>query len=164
MLREDAFRATAANMNITANGSSSWSCYSLINPLAEKRVQTVASGLILVVLLVGNSFIVIIVFKTPTLRKPMNFMIVNMAISDLLFTIFLFPLSLVEMQADSWLIGDSLLQTLCKQQVVTLRVCASRWTEVCGGIGSQRMQQRKMAPLLKITIVLVICSIFVECR
>ena len=51
-----------------------------------------------------------------------------------------------------------------KQQVVTLRVCASRWTEVCGGIGSQRMQQRKMAPLLKITIVLVICSIFVECR
>ena len=51
-----------------------------------------------------------------------------------------------------------------QQQVVTLRVCASRWTEVCGGIGSQRMQQRKMAPLLKITIVLVICSIFVECR
>ena len=51
-----------------------------------------------------------------------------------------------------------------EQQVVTLRVCASRWTEVCGGIGSQRMQQRKMAPLLKITIVLVICSIFVECR
>ena len=53
---------------------------------------------------------------------------------------------------------------LDQQQVVTLRVCASRWTEVCGGIGSQRMQQRKMAPLLKITIVLVICSIFVECR
>ena len=41
---------------------------------------------------------------------------------------------------------------LHEQQVVTLRVCASRWTEVCGGIGSQRMQQRKMAPLLKITI------------
>ena len=40
-----------------------------------------------------------------------------------------------------------------QQQVVTLRVCASRWTEVCGGTGSQRMQQRKMAPLLKITIV-----------
>ena len=40
-----------------------------------------------------------------------------------------------------------------QQQVVTLRVCASRWTEVCGGIGAQRMQQRKMAPLLKITIV-----------
>ena len=54
--------------------------------------------------------------------------------------------------------------TAWEQQVVTLRVCASRWTEVCGGIGSQRTQQRKMAPLLKITIVLVIRSIFVECR
>ena len=40
-----------------------------------------------------------------------------------------------------------------EQQVVTLRVCASCWTEVCCGIGSQRMQKRKMAPLLKITIV-----------
>ena len=40
----------------------------------------------------------------------------------------------------------------------------SRWTEVCGGIGSQRMQQRKMAPVLKITSDLVICSVFVECR
>ena len=36
--------------------------------------------------------------------------------------------------------------------------------DVCGGIGSQRMQQRKLAPVLKITIDLVICSVFVECR
>lgn len=35
-------------------------------------------------------------------------MIVNMAISDLLLPIFLFPLNLVEMQANVWLIGDSL--------------------------------------------------------
>ena len=48
--------------------------------------------------------------------------------------------------------------------MVTLRVCASRWTEVCGSSGSQKMQQRKMAPVLKITIDLVICSIFEECR
>ena len=52
-------------------------------------------------------------------------MIVNMAISDLLFTIFLFPLSLVEMQADSWLIGDSLLQTLCKTSFFLLIVSAT---------------------------------------
>ena len=125
MLREDACRATAANMNITVNGSSSFSCYSLINPVVEKLVQTVASGLIFVVSLVGNSLILLIVFKTPTLRKPMNFMIVNMAISDLLFTIFLFPLSLVEMQADSWLIGDSLHQSLCKISFFLLNVSAT---------------------------------------
>ena len=50
--------------------------------------------------------------------------------------------------------------------MVTLRVCASRWMKVCGGIGSQRMQLKKkvMASVLKITIVLVICAIFVQCR
>ena len=112
-------------MNITANGSSSWNCYSLINQVAQKHVPTVASGLILVVSLIGNSLIVIIVFKTPTLRKPMNFMIVNMAISDLLFPIFLFPLNLVEMQADFWLISDSLHLTLCKIGFFLLTVSAT---------------------------------------
>ena len=52
-------------------------------------------------------------------------MIVNMAISDLLFPIFLFPLNLVEMQADPWLIGDSLHQTLCKIGLFLLTVSAT---------------------------------------
>ena len=101
-------------MTCTANESSSWSCHSLINPVVEKLVQTVAFSSIVVVSLIGNSLIAIIVFKTPTLRKPINFMIANMAMSDLLFPIFLFPLNLVEMQADTWHISDPLYQTLCK--------------------------------------------------
>ena len=52
-------------------------------------------------------------------------MIVNMAISDLLFPIFLFTLNLVEMQADPWLIGDSLHQTLCKIGLFLLTVSAT---------------------------------------
>ena len=101
-------------MNITANEPSSWSCYSLVNPVVEKLVQTVAFSLILVVSSTGNSLIAIIVFKTPSLRKPINFMIANMAMSNLLFPIFLFPLNLVEMQADTWHISDPLYLTLCK--------------------------------------------------
>ena len=68
----------------------------MVNPVVEKLVQTVAFSLILVVSLIGNSLIAIIVFKTPTLRKLINFMIGNMAMSNLLFPIFLFPLNLVE--------------------------------------------------------------------
>ena len=41
-------------------------------------------------------------------------MITNMAMSDLLFPIFLFPLNMVEMQADTWHISDPHYQTLCK--------------------------------------------------
>ena len=97
-------------MNTTAVGS----CFSLINPETLKIGQTVALSLILVVSLVGNSLIVLIVYKTPTLRKPINMLIANMAMSDLLYPIFLFPVRLAEWHAGSWLIGGTLGQALCK--------------------------------------------------
>ena len=101
-------------MNTTANGSSSSSCSSLINPEALKVGATVAYSSILVVSLVGNSLIILIVYKTPTLRKPINMLIANMAMSDLLYPIFLFPVKLVDFQVGSWLIGGTLGQTWCK--------------------------------------------------
>ena len=101
-------------MNTTANGSSSSSCSSLINPEAVKVGKTVAYSLILVVSLVGNSLIVLIVYKTPTLRKPINMLIANMAMSDLLYPIFLFPVPLADLHVGSWLIGGTLGQALCK--------------------------------------------------
>ena len=99
---------------MTVNGSSSWSCSSLINPEAGKIGSTVAVSLLLVVSLIGNLLIVLIVYKTPTLRKPINMLIANMAISDLLFPIILFPVRLVDLQVGSWLIGGNLGQALCK--------------------------------------------------
>ena len=101
-------------MNTTANGSSSSSCSSLINPEALKVGATVAYSLILVVSLVGNSLIVLIVYKTPTLRKPINMLIANMAMSDLLYPIFPIPVRLTELHVGSWLIGGTLGQALCK--------------------------------------------------
>ena len=101
-------------MNTTANESSSWSCSRLINPAAARIGQTIAYNLILLSSLVGNSLIVLIVFKTPTLRKPMNMLIVNMAMSDLLYPIFLVPFRLADLHAGSWHIGGTLGQALCK--------------------------------------------------
>ena len=93
------------------------SCSSLINPEALKVGATVAYSLILVVSLVGNSLIVLIVYKTPTLRKPINMLIANMAMSDLLYPIFLFPVRLTERYIGSWFIGGTLGQALCKIHV-----------------------------------------------
>ena len=90
------------------------SCSSLINPEALKVGATVAYSLILVVSLVGNSLIVLIVYKTPTLRKPINMLIANMAMSDLLYPIFPIPVRLIELHVGSWLIGGTLGQALCK--------------------------------------------------
>ena len=98
-------------MNTTVNGSG---CSSPFNPTAAKIGKTFALCLIFVVSLLGNSFIGIIVYKTHTLRKPINFFIVNMAMSDLLYPIFHFPWRLTNLHTDSWLISGSLGQALCK--------------------------------------------------
>ena len=41
--------------------------------------------------LVGNIFIGIIVYKTKSLKKPVNYFIANMAMSDLLYPISMLP-------------------------------------------------------------------------
>ena len=109
---------TVRSMNMTVNGSSSWSCSSLINLEAGKIGSTVALSLLLVVSLIGNLLIVLIVYKTPTLRKPINMLIANMAMSDLLFPIFTFPVRLAYLHGGGgWLIGGNLGQALCKLHV-----------------------------------------------
>ena len=100
-------------MNSTANGSSeSWSCF---NFTAQKIGGTVACCLIIIVSLVANSLIVILVSKTPSLKKPINYFIANMALSDLLYPIFLIPWSLSYLHTNySFLIGGQPGQALCK--------------------------------------------------
>ena len=103
-------------MNSTANGSSgSWSCFDHLNSTASKIGGTVTYCLIFIVSLVANSLIVMIVYKTPKLRKPINYFIANMASSDLLFPIFWIPLNLSDLHTSySFLIGGQLGQALCK--------------------------------------------------
>ena len=48
------------------------------------------------------------------LETPINFFIVNMAMSDLLFAILLLPRELTYLYADSWLISGPVGQALCK--------------------------------------------------
>ena len=102
---------------MTVNGSSSWGCSGMINLEARKIGATVAVSLLLVVSLIGNLLIVLIVYKTPTLRKPINMLIANMAMSDLLFPIFTFPVYLAYLHVGRWLIGGNLGQALCKLHV-----------------------------------------------
>ena len=99
-------------MNLTANGSSgSWTC---LNFTAWKIGDTVTFCLIFIVSLVANSLIVMIVYKTPNLRKPINYFIANMASSDLLFPIFWIPWFLSSLHTNLFLIGGQLGLALCK--------------------------------------------------
>ena len=103
------------SMNSTTNGSSgSLSCFNQFNSTALKIGGTVTYCLIFIVSLVANSLIVMIVYKTPNLRKPINFFIANMASSDLLYPIFVIPWYLSHLHTNSFLIGGQLGQALCK--------------------------------------------------
>ena len=100
------------SMNSTANGfSGSWSC---LNSTASKIRGTVTYCLLFIVSLAVNSLIVMIVYKTPNLKKPIDYFIANMASSDLLFPIFSIPWNLSHLHTNSWLIGGQLGQALCK--------------------------------------------------
>ena len=100
------------SMNSTVNGSSgSWSC---LDFTAWKIGGTVAFCLIIIISLVANSLIVILVCKTPNLKKPINYFIANMASSDLLYPIFWIPWQLSYLHTNSFLIGGQLGQALCK--------------------------------------------------
>ena len=98
-------------MNITVNGTS---CSSSTNAAAEKIGKTFVLSLILVLSLVGNSCLGVIVYKTQTMRKPINYLITNMAISDLLYPLFFLPLKISELYVDSLFISGPLGQALCK--------------------------------------------------
>ena len=93
------------------NGTHPSSCF---NPTAERIGRTIVYCLLFVVSLTGNSLIGLIVYKTKTMRKPINFLILNMAMSDLLYPIFLFPWEITEVHVSSWLISGPLGQALCK--------------------------------------------------
>ena len=81
---------------------------------AERIGKTIVHCVVLVISLVGNCFIGIIVYKTRTMRKTINYFIANMAVSDLLYPISVFPPNLVQLSVDSWLIDGPLGQALCK--------------------------------------------------
>ncbi len=101
----------STNVNTTTNATQLSSCY---NPTAVKIGTAFALCLIFVVSLAGNIFIGIIVYKTKTMRKPINLLIVNMAMSDLLFPIFLIPKILTKLDVKYWLISGPVGQALCK--------------------------------------------------
>ena len=106
--------------NTTETASMIVVCNNVINVSALKIGLTIGYSLILALSLVGNSAIGVIFYKTPSLRKPINYLIMNMAMSDLIFPFVTVPWFLVRFYTspvDHWLIGGPLGQALCKLTV-----------------------------------------------
>lgn len=115
-----------AEFNTTVNGAHPANCFNISGyPAAERIGKTLGYCFLLVVSLLGNCFIGVIVYRKKTMRKTINFLIVNMAMSDLIYPIFVFPQILTELHIASWLTSGSLRNSFCTVDVYLEYVSAA---------------------------------------
>ena len=100
----------SANRTATMNGTQTSSCF---NHEAIRIGISFYYCLIFVVALIENIIIGNIVYRTRSMRKPINFFIVNMAMSDLLLPIVCFPSTVTSVYFNYWLLGGPVGQALC---------------------------------------------------
>ncbi|KAL4240794.1 Neuropeptide FF receptor 2 [Mactra antiquata] len=58
-------------------------------------VISIAYGLVFIFGLVGNSFVIALIYKDPSMRNVTNYFILNMAVADILVAVFCVPVTLL---------------------------------------------------------------------
>ena len=92
---------TSNTTNLTAQAQQNSLC-STVDSLTEKIFKVCAYSLILLLSFFGNVFIIMVVLKHRDLRNTANYFIVNMAVSDLIFALVVFPLQITRLVTASW--------------------------------------------------------------
>ena len=111
----------SVNETTVVNGTQTIS--SCFNYEALKIAYIAAFFPVFLVSLVGNIFIGIIVYKTKSLKKPVNYFIANMAMSDLVYPISMLPRDVASLFiSGSWLVSGPLGQALCKLGSFSIQV------------------------------------------
>ena len=111
----------SVNETTVVNGTQTMS--SCFNYEALKIVYIAAFLPVFLVSLVGNIFIGIIVYKTKSLKKPVNYFIANMAMSDLVYPISMLPRDVASLFiSGSWLVRGPLGQALRKLSSFSIEV------------------------------------------
>jgi hypothetical protein len=73
--------------------------------LAMTAVYCFAYILVFAVGLVGNCFVIAVVYRSPRMRTVTNFFIVNLAVADILVIVFCLPATLLSNIFVPWLLG-----------------------------------------------------------
>lgn len=104
--------------------------------MAMSAVYCVAYILVFVVGLIGNSFVIAVVYRSPRMRTVTNFFIVNLAVADVLVIVFCLPATLMsnifvrEYRNDRFhLLGeiiDEIIDEICNEPCLTYTVVQSR--------------------------------------
>ena len=126
---------TSSNVNNTSSLQNNFTCYYSNDSLPIQIVKIIALAVMLLSSLVGNTLILIIVYRRPQLKRTINFFIVNMAVSDLLFPLTTIPFYITETASNSlhWDISGTTGLIMCKLQwyLQTVSITVSIESLVC---------------------------------
>ena len=91
-------------------------CAFLEDTSAEVNLKAFAYCLIAIGSLLGNSLVILVILKNRKMRSPINYLIINMASSDILFTVFVIPRLIVELYSAPrrWFVSGIFGSLLCK--------------------------------------------------
>ena len=110
--------ANVTSNNTLDNGTSSpdLSCTpTSLDTDLTKAWKTIIYCVIILVSLVGNTLVILVVYKRKRMRTTTNFLIVNMAVSDLFFAVFTMPPSIRTIYAgDDLLVRGIIAELICK--------------------------------------------------
>lgn len=102
----NASKTAAAAANLTAGDGQIPAVDRLYrHSMAMSAVYCVAYVLVFVVGLIGNSFVIAVVYRSPRMRTVTNFFIVNLAVADVLVIVFCLPATLLSNIFVPWLLG-----------------------------------------------------------
>ena len=89
-------------------------CFELDHP-AIKASRVLAYTVILLISLTGNTLVIGVLWQDRKMRKPVNYLIANMAAADLAITVMYMPRMISSViRSYEWLVGDTLGLLLCK--------------------------------------------------
>ncbi|XP_015602116.1 neuropeptide SIFamide receptor [Cephus cinctus] len=80
--------------------------------IAMTAVYCVAYVLVFVVGLIGNSFVIAVVYRSPRMRTVTNFFIMNLAVADVLVIVFCLPATLMSNIFVPWILGWFMCKTV----------------------------------------------------
>ncbi|KAG8174922.1 hypothetical protein JTE90_020201 [Oedothorax gibbosus] len=113
-----------SNETVCANHSDGYGLQDYSEAMAMERFLRIVVpflfGIIIIVGLIGNAFVVIVVTCNPQMRSTTNLLIFNLAIADLLFIVFCVPFTAWDYSLPYWPFGD----IWCKIVQYLVIVCA----------------------------------------
>lgn len=91
-------------------------CPQVVDLSEEKALKTLAHSCVLLLSLTGNLLVILIVYKNRSMQTTVNYLIVNMAFSDILQSAISVPLQIVKMFGDSdrWYLDGNIGKFFCK--------------------------------------------------